>query len=335
MAANWKVALAALVVWGLSVFTTVKLDLLDTNLLFLSSFLGLVLVPVVVAANDTLLTYRRRASPRPAQDRHDRSESNLRAVLGEENVAPAWNVRIEAVPTLIDAPSKFGGRPTYGGPERWPRCAMCSEPMTFIGQLEVGPGRPLRYPTEGALYMFLCNSDPLTAPQCETSTAVKGGSACFVQPGATGALPLGEGPTEHDLLAKAVARNRDNTSGGARLFEGLERRGKRTYTPYLARQYAVLEIREQPSVRIDRVPEKDLALASAAMGAFSIQLGGFADWVQEPVELRCRCGAPTELLVQFDAFDEVINLGDAGRAYVFACQARCGPDSFFLEWQCS
>jgi hypothetical protein len=39
--------------------------------------------------------------------------------------------------------------------------------------------------------------------------------------------------------------------------------------------------------------------------------------------------------MQFPAFDEVINLGDAGMAYVFGCRSRCASDSFFLEWQCA
>ena len=41
-----------------------------------------------------------------------------------------------------------------------------------------------------------------------------------------------------------------------------------------------------------------------------------------------------KFVLQFTAFDEALNLGDAGEAYVFACADRCSPTSFALEWQC-
>lgn len=72
---------------------------------------------------------------------------------------------------------------------------------------------------------------------------------------------------------------------------------------------------------------------AAVLGRFDVQVGGFADWVQDEISFACTCGAPTELLLQFSDFDPAMNLGDSGRAYVFGCTRRHAPDAFFLAWQ--
>ncbi|MFN0252519.1 MAG: hypothetical protein ACKV2T_36920 [Kofleriaceae bacterium] len=70
-------------------------------------------------------------------------------------------------------------------------------------------------------------------------------------------------------------------------------------------------------------------------GDIAIEIDAFPDWIQGPHDdLACLCGAAMELVVQFDSFDDAINLGDAGRAYVFACSRRCGPRSFLMRWDC-
>lgn len=132
-----------------------------------------------------------------------------------------------------------------------------------------------------------------------------------------------------------MRRNEKNTLGGESLFNGFERKGKKAYSPYLARQYVIEAQEKRLSPRMpENGTDEQLGYVCAAQQAFEIQVGGFGDWVQEPIEATCSCGAPMELLVQFDSFDEVINLGDAGRAYVFGCRDRHAPDAFFLDWQC-
>jgi hypothetical protein len=278
-----------------------------------------------------------RLAQKATSPKVDISRVNLRRVLGEENLTEAWNLRIHPVGELVNAPCKFGGVPDFiDGKEQWPRCKMCGEPMTFIGQLPVGREEPVRFPTEGRLFLFLCNSDPTSETQCETWDHSSGCSSCFVQPNAATPMPLGEGPAEREALAAAVRRNEKNTQGGESLFEGIRRKGKKAYSPYLARQYA-MDFQER--LLSPRMPEhasdEQLAHVCAAQEAFQIQVGGFGDWVQEPIEATCSCGAPMELLVQFDALDEVINLGDSGRAYLFGCKDRHAPDAFFLDWQCA
>jgi hypothetical protein len=88
--------------------------------------------------------------------------------------------------------------------------------------------------------------------------------------------------------------------------------------------------------RSEASSEQRYALWAAACDAVevAIDIGGFPAWLQSPIELTCRCGAPMELIVQYDAFDGAINLGDAGRAYVFACAQRCSPTAFAARWDC-
>lgn len=278
----------------------------------------------------------RDACPRPtgkaAVAPMDLSPENLEKVFGVDSVRPAWRLRPHAMPLLISEPSKFGGLPDYRGSEQWPRCTMCQEPMTFVGQIAVGPDKPISYPSDATLYIFLCTADPTAEPQCQTWDHQNGGSRCFVQPNSLELLPLGEGGAERQALADAVTRNANNTKGGKELWLGLERKGCRAYQPYLTRQYqADLETVLSVNSRVAKT-EEQYALC-AALGT-DVQIGGFADWVQEPISMTCTCGAPTELVLQFEAFDPAINLGDAGRAYVFACKNRHSADAFFLDWQC-
>ena len=301
---------------------------------------ALIAIAVVVFINDAWRRRSpgaptRRVAAAPAPIVQATPEALLR-VLGPEHVADAWNLRLRRVGQLVSAPTKFGGVPDFvDGVEQWPRCKQCSEPMTFLGQVEVGPAKPIRWPVEGRLFLFLCNADSTQEPQCETWSPQAGCSACFVQPNQAPRVVLAEGPAELEALAAAVARNEHNTLGGGSLFVGLQRKGRREYLPYLARQYVVDAPVKQPSAREpDDATEEQNAYVSAARQAFEVQVGGFGNWVQSPIEATCSCGAPMELVLQFDAFDEVINLGDTGRAYVFGCQARHAPDAFFLEWQC-
>ncbi len=326
--ANWKVGLIA---GGLAVaVSAVTLAVMGTSAGPIC-VLALVCVPVAMFINDRLRTRPRRA---PKAERAEPTPEELERVLGAVNVTEAWNLRLRRAGALVSAPSKFGGVPDFLSEEQWPRCRMCGEAMTFLGQLPVGANKSLRYPVEGRLFLFLCNSDSREGDQCTTWDHAAGCSACFVQPNALPALPFDDGEPERARLAEAVRRNERVTALSD--FGGLERRGRRTYFPYLARQYVGDREERRLSTRLPPGATGDqVQCHSLAQQGFEVQISGFADWVQGPMTVTCTCGAPTEVVLQFDAFDEVINLGDAGRAYVFACKERHATDAFFLEWQCA
>lgn len=245
-----------------------------------------------------------RASVAPAPQ-EDLTEDNLRRTFGEDGVARAWTPKLQASPAPVDALERVGGSPAFLAPVEWPRCRHCGQPLTFVMQVAVGPSRPLRYPREGILYVFLCQRvDPDSTEDaiCPMHDVDLGAERCFVQ-----VRP--EGP-----LALTV-----ETTG-----------------PKLAESHAVESWEVRPSVRMPpgvASPEQ-YSLYAAMAGWLDLQVGGFADWVQdEATPGPCSCGAPRELVLQFSEFDEALNLGGAGRAYVFACSARHAPDAFSLFWQ--
>ncbi len=242
---------------------------------------------------------RSRIAPRVYQapvGRLNATLEELHRVFGPENVKAATNLKLRVISSPTSAPIKFGGTPDFLVTEQWPTCRTCKLPMTFIGQLPVGPEALVRYPVIGRLFVFLCNSK---LAKCDTWAPTSGGSAVFVQPNAQPSMPV---PSQHPTLL-------------------------------LAKAYAV-DTEVLPSVHVPpRGTEEQDRYGAAVHMRFQVQVGGFADWVQTPIEIACSCGAPTELLMQFETFDEVIRLGEAGRAYVFGCKARHAPDAFFLEWQ--
>lgn len=242
---------------------------------------------------------RTRIAPRVYQapvDRLNATVEDLHRVFGAENVKAATNLKLRVITTSTSAPLKLGGAPDFLVTEQWPACRTCKLPMTFIAQLPVGPEALIRYPVIGRLFVFLCNSK---AAKCETWAPTSGGSSVFVQPNGQPSLPV---PVPHPTML-------------------------------LSKEYAV-DTQVLPSVRVPKRANAEQDRYSAAVHMrFQVQVGGFADWVQEPIEINCSCGSPTELLMQFETFDEVIRLGEAGRAYVFGCKARHAPDAFFLEWQ--
>ncbi len=102
--------------------------------------LALVCVPVAVFVNERLRTRPQRApTPQPAEP----APEDLERILGAVNVTWAWNLRLRRAGDLVSAPSKFGGVPDFLSGEQWPRCRMCGEAMTYLGQLPVGPTKSL------------------------------------------------------------------------------------------------------------------------------------------------------------------------------------------------
>lgn len=304
---NLRVTLIALVVWTAASGALVALLPLERAMPFL--LLGLLFVPVVVFAVE-----RFRNAPRPTRTavapvgpvpEDALTEENLRRAFGEDGVAHAWVPKLEPSPAPVDALERLGGPPAFLAPVEWPRCRHCAQPLTFVMQLAVGPERPLRYPAEGLLYVFLCQRvDPsaMEGAICPCLDVDSGAERCFVQTRSPGALGL-----------------------------TVELTG-----PRLAKSHAVAAWESRPSVRMPggvATPEQ-YSLYAAMSGWLAIQVGGFADWVQaEATPGPCSCGAPRELVLQFAEFEDDLNLGGAGRAYVFACSARHAPEAFSLFWQ--
>ena len=306
---NLQVTLAALLVWGGLSAALLAVVPLNRAMPFL--LLGLCLVPVAV-----FLGARSRkpkpvapppVSPRAQVPPEALTEENLRRVFGEENVARAWAPWMGEGPVPAQALEKLGGAPAFVEPVEWPRCRHCGQRLTFLAQLAVGPERPLRYPEEGVLYVFLCQRiDPgQEISICPSLELESGAERCFVQ-----RLPG----------ARPVALTLDDSG------------------PRLSPERAVEGWESHPSVRLpseaDWTPEQS-RLYAAVCEPFGVQVGGMPDWVQsEETPGPCACGAERELVLEFGQFTEDLNLG-MGRAYVFACCARHAPEAFWLLWQAS
>ena len=275
---------------------------------------------------------RKPAAPAAALDT---SEANLRAVFGDDNVMIASGLWLDPlVWSERPAPGgdQVGGVPDNIGAELWPTCPLCSCPMTFIAQLAVGPDRAPRYPERGYLAIFLCNSDPPTSDDVCVTAEGPGSTCFFVGEDQRVATPMFD-----DDQLRAIARAHDRVGGQLAGTEYLmPQRAGWSARPVLQHAFRV-ERRRVLSVRKpDQSSEQRRALWAAACDAaeVAIDIGGFPDWLQSPIELTCRCGAPMELILQYEAFDGAINLGDAGRAYVFACAQRCSPTAFAARWDC-
>lgn len=301
---NLQVTLVALLVWGVLSAALLAVVPLDRAMPFL--LLGLCLVPVAVFLGARLRKPAPVAPPPPEPSRlrvppEALTEENLRRVFGEENVAQAWVPRMGEGPAPAQALEKLGGAPAFVEPMEWPRCRQCGQRLTFVAQLAVGPERPLRYPEEGVLYVFLCQR---VDPSEEISICLESGAErCFVQrlPGTT-----------------PVALTPDD-------------RGPRLPTAGVVEGWESL-----PSVwfprEVDGTPEQD-ALYAAVCEPLGVQVGGMVEWIQfEENPGPCACGAESELVLQFNQFTEELNLAH-GRAYVFACRARHAPEAFRLLWQ--
>ena len=288
---------------------------------------------------------RKPAAPAAALDT---SEANLRAVFGDDNVMIASGLWLDPV-VWSERPApggdQVGGIPDNIGAEMWPNCRLCSCPMTFIAQIAIEPDREPRYPERGYLAIFLCNSDPPTSDDV-CVTAEGPGSACFF----VGEDQRAATPMFDDDQLRAIARAHDRVGGRLAGTEYLmPQRPGWNARPVLQHAFRVerrrvLSVRKpdpptdagRRRSRSDPSSEQHYALWAAACDAaeVAIDIGGFPDWLQSPIELTCRCGAPMELILQYDAFDGAINLGDTGRAYVFACAQRCSPTAFAARWDC-
>ena len=265
------------------------------------------------------------------------SVEGLSDLFGEDGVCETTNVVLKKVPNLSDATTKFGGLPGFSTASRWPHCACCKDPMMFVGQVAAGPHEPLHYPEQAILYIFLCQSDPTAKPECETWSPTSGCSSVFtlVDRNEDCNAPVEYAPPG---LEELIADSYTTPGKVRRMWDRLSLQGNKEYRTTLFGQYEC-ELRSGLSV-CDQPPDgmEHSEAHYAAMGALAneraVFIGGFADWVQAPSSTDCTCGKPMEFVMQFGSFDEAINLGDAGEAYIFACPDRCSPTSFALEWQC-
>lgn len=294
---------------------------------------------------DRLLGKKPPSAPATALDT---SEANLRAVLGTDNVKIAAGLAIARVSTVerdAQGRDQVGGVPANIGQESWPRCTTCGCPMTFIAQIAAGPDEEPRYPERGSVALFLCNSEPPAGDDlCPTYDGP--GSACFfVGEGQRAATPMFSDAQLREIV-RAQQRNAEADAAAVRAYLMPEHNGRRARPvldcAYRAERRSVVtcqlpEAQPASGGRHRRPTDDAYALWAAALEAagVAIDIGSFPDWVQAPIDdLVCTCGAPMELIVQYEAFDDAINLGDAGRAYVFACVKRCSPAAFTTRWQC-
>ena len=88
---------------------------------------------------------------------------------------PTWSVR-KPENTRPDAVCKVGGAP-IGWPRDWPVCALCSLPMSFLGQFTGDPLAP-RLASGQTLFLFTCEHDS----GCDFWDPVNGANACVLIP---------------------------------------------------------------------------------------------------------------------------------------------------------
>lgn len=266
------------------------------------------------------------------------SPATLEHVFGAENVRIARSLVVEAVQELLGEVDKFGGHPTGVTRAEWPRCGACGEPLTFVCQLRAGEKQRVTYPREGLLQVFVCSARSLEGRggECDTADPRRGASHVRFVPMGADDVTLGEDAWERDVLASAVRRNTGEPRGGTLRLSGVEKVGRdgRLYYPYLARQYAVVSVELQPSVRLPRDPTgQQVLLWTAACTALRVQVGGFPAWLRGEPRDGCSCGAGWEVVLEMDPFDEVLRIPVAARITVQACAARHGAGAFRLFWQ--
>ncbi|MCE9580443.1 MAG: hypothetical protein K8W52_45410 [Deltaproteobacteria bacterium] len=268
----------------------------------------------------------------------DTSEANLRAVLGDDNVMIASGLAIESVAETQPGREQVGGLPAGIGAASWPRCAACQCLMTFIGQVAVGPDEQPSYPERGSLAIFRCNAEPPpSGAPCAANDA--SGSVCFFVTANHPPEASAFSDEERLQIERALAQAHAAPSPRRAPFSALSERGYRGQPvldhAYRVERRRVVSCRAPQGVGLSAAAANALWAAARAASGVAIEIGGFPDWIQAPIDdLRCACGAPMELIVQYEAFDDAINLGDAGRAYVFACAQRCSPTSFTSRWDC-
>ena len=88
---------------------------------------------------------------------------------------PTWSVR-KPENARADAVCKVGGAP-IGWSRDWPVCALCSLPMSFLGQFTGDPLAPRLLPGH-TLFLFTCERDSI----CDFWDPVAGANACVLIP---------------------------------------------------------------------------------------------------------------------------------------------------------
>ena len=88
---------------------------------------------------------------------------------------PAWSVR-KPDNTRADAVCKVSGAP-IGWSRDWPVCALCSLPMSFLGQFTGDPLAPRLLPGH-TLFLFKCECDLV----CDFWDPVAGANTCVLVP---------------------------------------------------------------------------------------------------------------------------------------------------------
>lgn len=255
------------------------------------------------------------------------------------------------LPPQTKLEEKFGGLPWGLPPTRWPTCATCEKPQSFIAQfmhdaerLDLGaPGR--------ALFVFQCNHDP---GGCETWAPRSGANACvFVDAldltsGMT-ALPTKDTPLETEARVIGWNAHEDavTETEASAFFDDAT--------------YAAIDDAVRQSVSINtKLGSVPLWAQGAGEGPeapfhFAAQfdfLHHFAGPAPSADDVGCtvttktgdrydhaqprqkKAGAPPWITIDGDGyFCDGANYGDAGTAYVFVHPDALRPEGVFF-WQC-
>ncbi len=214
--------------------------------------------------------------------------------------------------------SKFGGKPYFEAPNKWPICTGCNAPLTFICQINTAD---CKHPvTVNALYTFFycwqCSpwglSDekkglwkisryltpemakiveriPTPEPKYPTT-------ACFVEFSLGSALPDWDG-------IYSINPQIANLSPAANAEE-----------PWQAYEDACQQLH--------------------CLDDYATRIGGYPKWIQGDAEASCLiCSKPMNFFAQIDSEEKAdIGWGDTGCVYLFQCLIH--PDEFHLELQC-
>jgi hypothetical protein len=225
---------------------------------------------------------------------------------------------------------KFGGLPWGLPPERWPICAKCGKPQTFLAQLRHDTER-LDLGAEGrCVLVFQCASKPGT---CDTWKAGSGANAVLFLDAGDMVAGL-TSPPAPDVWEENEVRV---------VFWGAHDDG------IPAERYSFFF--EEP----DYLTLDDQTMALLRLPYSSTKIGSVPSFVQSASEAPAH---PFRFVAQFDAFHEVrgeapskwrlasrtpdgsgfyiaaANYGDMGTGYLFIDTSQETPAGLFF-WQCS
>ena len=215
----------------------------------------------------------------------------------------------------------FGGAPYLEKGEKWPSCAKCSQPLSFICQLNMKDRQDPGLPTQGLYTVFYCmNCFPWgSEPECQGQWLVK----YYPKPKKKSAIKAQDASKPETRTKPCIVKSEAIVSCPP--WESLER---------LAPQVDKFLRKEAPQDPYTPYDEVCLELTKREEDHMGTQIGGYPRWIQNeerPVCLTCK--KELVLLAQLDS-EEAAGLmwGDAGCLYFFVCPEH--PANVHMTMQC-